>query len=307
MSDPQPDPAGAHEELRPLLTSIAYRMLGSVSDAEDIVQEAFLRFHRAARDEEIANPRAYLSTVTTRLAIDHLRLARVQRERYIGPWLPEPVVEDEAADPGAAAEIADSVSMALLVALERLSPVERAVFLLHDVFDLPFEEVASVVERTEANCRQLASRARRHIDDERPRFEVSAARRDELTERFLNAAATGDREGLEQMLAADVVAYTDGGGHVTAARKPVYGAEKVATFAINIARPGRAGDVASLVAAWVNDGPGRLLLDAEGRVVGVLSLDILDDKVQAVHLVVNPEKLTHIPPHPPGPPWQDPA
>ena len=202
-----------YEELRPLLFSIAYRMVGSVSEAEDIVQEAFLRFHRAGEKTSIDSPRAYLSQITTRLSINHLKSARVRRESYVGPWLPEPITTVAGPDqPETYAETADSLSMAFLVLLESPTPVERAVFLLREVFDYDYGEIAAVVDKSEENCRQIAARARRLVDDKRPRFEASHLRREELAKRFFAAAREGDSESLLQMLAADAVAYGDSGG-----------------------------------------------------------------------------------------------
>src|SRR3954453_23938222 len=210
MATRVPESPETYESLRPLLFSIAYRMVGSVSEAEDIVQEAYLRHHRAVNEADTGGqaPEAWLTSVTTRLAIDHLRSARVRRETYVGPWLPEPLVEDSAPDRAAGAE---SGSMAFLVLLERLTPVERAVFLLRDVFDYSFAEIARIVERSEANSRQILGRARKAIDAERPRFEPSVPRRDELAARFLAAASDGDMDGLVELLAEDVTFYGDGG------------------------------------------------------------------------------------------------
>ena len=225
-------------ELRPLLFSIAYRMLGSASDAEDIVQEAFLRFHReTGAGTEVESPKSYLSAVTTRLCIDHLRSARVRRESYVGTWLPEPLLTEETSDAERHAETADSLSMGFLVLLESLTPVERAVFLLREVFEYDYDEIASVVGKNEENCRQIAVRARRQVQAGRPRFEASKAERDELGRRFFAAAAEGDVEGLVSMLAADVVAYADGGGKAFAFPRPVHGREKVARLL-----PGRCGE-----------------------------------------------------------------
>jgi RNA polymerase sigma-70 factor (ECF subfamily) len=284
--------AAEYAQLRPLLFSIAYRMTGTAGDAEDIVQEAFLRYH--GRDEEtvVETPRAWLTTVTTRLAIDHLRSARVRREAYVGPWLPEPIATDVADDPGAQAELTDSLSLAFLAVLERLSPVERAVFLLREVFDYGFEEIARIVEKSEANCRQLLVRARRHVDAERPRFPVSPERREELTDRFLAACTSGDVEGLTAMLAADAAAYTDGGGKARAASKAVVGARAVARFMALIAS--RAEEGVEVRAAEINGQPGRLLVDAAGAVIGALVLDVDGDRVRRVDLVVNPEKLGRV-------------
>jgi RNA polymerase sigma-70 factor (ECF subfamily) len=283
-----------HPELRPLLFSIAYRMIGSVSEAEDIVQEAFLRYHRA-QPADVESPKAYLSAVTTRLAIDHLRSARARREEYIGPWLPEPLLTDEGAtDPSAQAELADSLSLAFLVLLERLSPVERAAFLLREVFAYPYDEIAEVIGKSEDNARQLVSRARRHVDAERPRFDVSREAHEELTDRFLEATQSGDTEGLIALLAADVDTYTDGGGKVQAARRPIHGRERVARFMVTIARPERGAAGITLHRVDVNGQPGRMMVDAEGRPVGILTLDVADGLVQTVRIVINPDKLTHL-------------
>jgi RNA polymerase sigma-70 factor (ECF subfamily) len=283
-----------HPELRPLLFSIAYRMIGSVSEAEDIVQEAYLRYHRA-QPADVENPKAYLSAVTTRLAIDHLRSARARREEYIGPWLPEPLLTDEGAgDPSAQAELADSLSLAFLVLLERLSPVERAAFLLREVFAYPYDEIAEVIGKSEGNARQLVSRARRHVDAERPRFDVDRQAHEELTDRFLEATQSGDIEGLIALLAADVYTYTDGGGKVQAARRPIHGQDQVARFMVAIARPERGAAGITMHRVDVNGQPGRLMVDAEGRPVGVLTLDVADGLVQTVRIVINPDKLTHL-------------
>ena len=237
-----PESPETYESLRPLLFSIAYRMVGSVSEAEDIVQEAYLRHHRAVResDTEVQAPKAWLSAVTTRLAIDHLRSARVRRETYVGPWLPEPLMTDPAPDPSEQVELADSLSIAFLAVLESLSPVERAVYLLREVFGYGYDEIAGIVDRTEDNCRQLATRARRHVEAHRPRFAVPRERQEELTERFIEAVQTGDDDALVAMLAEDAVAYTDGGGKVRAAPRPIAGRDKVARFLTVTARRGAA-------------------------------------------------------------------
>jgi RNA polymerase sigma-70 factor (ECF subfamily) len=288
------DTDDVHPELRPLLFSIAYRMIGSVSEAEDIVQEAFLRYHRA-RPGDVENPKAYMSAVTTRLAIDHLRSARARREEYVGPWLPEPLLTDESApDPAEQAELADSLSLAFLVLLERLSPVERAAFLLREVFSYPYDEIAGVIGKSEANARQLVTRARRHVDAERPRFDVSREAHEELTDRFVAATQEGDVEGLIALLAADAFTYTDGGGKAQAPRKTLHGRERVARFMVAITRPGGGAEGVTLHPVDVNGRPGRLALDADGNPVGVLSLDVADGLVQAVRIVVNPDKLGHL-------------
>jgi RNA polymerase sigma-70 factor (ECF subfamily) len=283
-----------HTELRPLLFSIAYRMVGSVSEAEDLVQEAFLRYHRA-QPTDVENPKAYLSAVTPRLSIDHRRSARARREEYIGPWLPEPLVVDERApDPSDQAELADSLSLAFLVLLERLSPVERAAFLLREVFDYPYDEIADVIDRSEDNTRQLVSRARRHVEEERPRFDVSREAHEELTERFVQATQDGDVDGLVELLAADAYTYTDGGGKAQAPRRTVHGRERVARFMVGIARPDRGVAAVTLHPVLVNGLPGRLARDPEGNAVAVLTLDVADGLVTAVRIVANPDKLAHL-------------
>jgi RNA polymerase sigma-70 factor, ECF subfamily len=284
-----------YEELRPYMFAIAYRMVGSVSDAEDIVQEAFLRFHRATGEGEVVDsPKAYLSAVTTRLGIDHLRSARVRRERYVGQWLPEPLLTDEAPDVSQHAETADSLSLAFLVLLESLSPVERAVFLLREVFGYGYDEIARVVDKSEDNCRQIAVRARRQVDAKKPRFEASRQRKEELAQRFFTAAADGDVEGLLGLLSADVVAYGDGGGKAPAFPQPVFGRDQVARLLASFR--GRADQlrVAGLQPAAINGQPGAVFFDAEGHPIVVVSLDIADDQVQAIRAVSNPDKLSHI-------------
>jgi RNA polymerase sigma-70 factor (ECF subfamily) len=286
----------AYEELRPLLFSIAYRMLGSVSEAEDIVQEAFLRFHRASGEEvEIESPKAYLSAVTTRLSIDHLRSARVRRERYVGEWLPEPLLTDAAPDAAQAVETADSLSLAFLVLLESLTPVERAVFLLREVFAYGYDEIAGVVGKSEENCRQLALRARRQVEARRPRFEASRRQREELARRFFAATEEGDTEGLLDLLAADVVVYGDGGGKAPSWPRPIYGRERVARLFAGLGAQARRLDVRSR-AVEVNGQPGAAFFDSEGRLTNVISLDIADGLVQAVRSIINPEKLGHLGP-----------
>jgi RNA polymerase sigma-70 factor, ECF subfamily len=289
------DEGEAYRELRPLLFSIAYRMLGSVSEAEDVVQEAFLRLHRTVvRGTRVESPKSYLSAVTTRLAIDHLRSARVRRERYVGAWLPEPLVTDPT-DVAGHAEMADSLSLAFLVLLERLSPVERAVFLLRDVFGYGYEEVGRLVGKREDNCRQIAARARRHVQAGRPRFEASRRRRDELAGRFLAAVEQGDTDGLVGLLAEDAVMYGDGGGKAPAVAEPLHGALRVARFLLGLARQARQLGI-ELRPAGVNGQPGAVAYDGGGRVLSVLCLDIADGRVQTVHSIVNPDKLRHLGP-----------
>jgi RNA polymerase sigma-70 factor, ECF subfamily len=285
----------AFAELRPLLFSIAYRMLASVSEAEDVVQDAFLRYERALADgAEIESSKAYLATVVTRLAIDRLRSARVRRETYVGEWLPEPLLSSDD-DPAAHAEQADSLSMAFLLLLERLSPVERAVFLLHDVFGYGYDEVAAIVEKSEANCRQLALRARNHIESEKPRFDASRKQRDELAARFLAAVTEGDLDGLVEVLAADVVVYGDGGGKAPQWAAPIFGSERVASLLAGIGGQLREFGI-TVQPRGVNGQPGALFLDRDGRLINVWSLDIIDGAVQTVRSVINPDKLRHLGP-----------
>jgi RNA polymerase sigma-70 factor (ECF subfamily) len=282
-----------YEELRPLLFSIAYRMVGSASEAEDIVQEAFLRFHReSSQGADIESPKAWLSTVVTRLAINHVQSARVRRETYVGTWLPEPLVTETESEGLRHAETADSLSMAFLVLLESLGPVERAVFLLREVFEYDYDEIAEIVGKSEDNCRQIGVRARKQIEAKKPRFEASRQKRKELSQRFFDAVMAGDTEGLISLLAADVVAYGDGGGKAPAFPQPVYGKEKVARLFLRAKRI----EVSSLRHVEVNGQPGALLLDTEGRPVVVVSLDIVDGLVQTVRAVSNPDKLRHLDP-----------
>jgi RNA polymerase sigma-70 factor (ECF subfamily) len=277
--------------------SIAYRMTGSVSDAEDIVQEAFLKATRAVVGST-DNPKAYLATITTRLAIDHLRSARVRRESYVGTWLPEPLVgeADHAPGPAELAETSDSLSMAFLVLLESLSPPERAVFLLREVFGYGYPEIADVTGKTEAACRQIFARARRHIDEGRPRFETSRAEGEELTSLFLAAARGGDISRLIQKLAPDVLFYGDNGGvgGITFAA-PVTGRDRVAEILRFVL--GRTMELgASLEAAWVNGQSGLVASDADGGLIAVIALEVLDGQVQAIRAVANPDKLRHLGP-----------
>jgi RNA polymerase sigma-70 factor (ECF subfamily) len=283
-----------HSEFRPLMFSIAYRMTGSISDAEDIVQEAYLRLTRVLRDgASISSPKAWLATATTRLAISHLRSARVRRESYVGAWLPEPLMTGTEPDPAEQAEMSDSLSMAFLVLLESLSPTERAVFLLHEVFGYDYRQIAQITGKSEPNCRQILTRARQHVDEGKPRFESSRQQRDEVARRFFAAAAGGDLAGLLELLAPDVVMIGDGGGKAWATTRPVSGAEQVARFLLGLYR--RAPKMGVRVdLAWVNGQPGAITYDSAERVVNVFALDIADGKVQAVRSVVNPDKLRHL-------------
>jgi RNA polymerase sigma-70 factor (TIGR02957 family) len=285
------------EELRPAAFAIAYRMLGSVAEAEDVVQDALLRVHRAlAEGERIERPRAYVATIATRLAIDQLRSARVRRESYVGDWLPEPLVADVDADPARQAEMADSLSLAFLVLLESLSPEQRAVLLLHDVFDYGYDEIAAIIGSSEANARQLAVRARRHVEQRRPRFESSQAQRDELAQRFFEAAREGDLGALESLLADDVVLQGDGGGKAPALAHTLRGRSRVARTLTAWMRLGARIPGATLEPTVVNGQPGAITYDAEGRVINVLALDIAGGYVQGVRSIVNPDKLRHLGP-----------
>jgi RNA polymerase sigma-70 factor (ECF subfamily) len=290
--------AETFEELRPLLFSIAYRMLGSVAEAEDVVQDSFLRYHHALNEQgaSIESPKAYLSAVATRLSIDHLRSARARKETYIGEWLPEPLLTDQSSpDAAKHAEDADSLSMAFLLLLERLSPVERAVFLLHDVFDYGYGEVADIVGKSEDNTRQLAVRARRHVDENRPRFEASRRERERLADRFFEAVGEGDMDGLVELLAADVVVYGDGGGTSPSWRKPIFGRDRVLKLLLGMG--GHAGQLGvTMRRVEVNGQPGAMFLDPEGRLMWVMTLDVADGVVQTVRSIINPEKLRHLGP-----------
>jgi RNA polymerase sigma-70 factor (ECF subfamily) len=283
------------DDLRPRTFAIAYRMLGSVSEAEDIVQEALLRVHTALeRGEEISSPRAYAATVTTRLAIDELRSARARRETYVGEWLPEPVTERPEDDPARQAELADSLSLAFLVVLESLTPEQRASFLLHDVFDYDYGKVAEIIGTSEGNARQLASRARRHVQDGSPRFDPSPEEREQLADSFFAAAENGDLEALEALLAQDVELHGDGGGKVPAIKHPAFGRTKVARMLGKwFALLGRIEGL-ELRRAVVNGQPGAEFVDEQGRLIGVFSLDIVDGKVQTMRSIVNPEKIGHL-------------
>jgi RNA polymerase sigma-70 factor, ECF subfamily len=289
--------ADVYQRLRPLMFSIAYRMLGSVTEAEDIVQEAFLRFHRAETGGGgIDSPRAFLSAVTTRLCIDQLRSARARREAYLGEWLPEPLLTDPAAvDPAGAAVQADTLSMAFLLVLERLSPVERAVFLLHDVFGYGYGEVAAMVGKGEGNCRQLALRARRHVSEHRPRFEASRRQRDELADRFLRAVGDGDMDGLVSMLAADAVVYGDSGGTSPSWPRPIVGRDRVGRLMTSLAGQIRELGI-TIRRTEINGQSGALFLDPAGLLVNVFVLDIADGQVRTVRSVINPDKLRHLGP-----------
>jgi RNA polymerase sigma-70 factor (TIGR02957 family) len=284
--------------LRPSAFAIAYRMLGSVSEAEDAVQEGFLRLHRAREQgERIESPRAYLSTVVSRLALDGLRSARRRRETYVGEWLPEPLVSSADDDPARKAEVADSLSLAFLVLLETLSPEQRAAFLLREVFDEPYDRIADIVGTSEQNARQLAARARRHVAERRPRFEASREEQEELAARFFAAVEDGDLGGLEALLADDVVLHGDGGGKAPALARALHGRARVArtlTAGFNRLRTHLGGF--TVRREEVNGQPGALLFDRDGELMGVMILDVAHGQIQAVSSVVNPDKLRHLGP-----------
>jgi RNA polymerase sigma-70 factor, ECF subfamily len=281
------------EQLRPLLFAIAYRILGSVTEAEDAVQETWLRYQTSPTTP--ASARAFLSAVVTRISIDVLRSARVRREEYVGPWFPEPLLTDPYSDPERSAELADSVSMAALLLLERLSPLERAVFVLREVFGFGFGEVAAAVGRSEAACRQLAARARRHMDEGRPRFEADRRERDELADRFFDALREGDVDGLQELLAADVQIVGDSGGKAPAFARSIIGAEKVVRVLVAVF-PWLARIDVTLEPREVNGQPGAIFRDRNGKVLTTLALDVLDGQIQTIRSVSNPDKLAHLGP-----------
>jgi RNA polymerase sigma-70 factor (TIGR02957 family) len=291
------------EDHRGLLAGVAYRILGSVADAEDIVQEAWLRWSRVDQDT-VEEPRAYLVRVASRLAIDRLRQAKTRRESYVGPWLPEPI--STAPDAAEQAELADSVELALLVVLETLTPLERAVFVLREAFDLPFSEIAEIIGREEPATRQLAKRARDHVRDKRPRFDVDRDERRRITQRFMDASTRGDLDGLIELFADEVTMVSDGGGKARAALRAITGVENVTRWFMGINTPaniarfmasiGMAGVTDySLAMATINNGPAMILM-AEGRVITVVSLVIADGKISEVYVLANPDKIGHLQP-----------
>ena len=276
--------------------SIAYRMTGSVTEAEDLVQEAFFRLERARQSGVVVeSPKAYLAAATTRLAIDHMRSARVRRESYVGTWLPEPIVADLHESPEQMADLSDSLSMAFLVLLESLSPVERAVFLLREVFDYSYEDIAQIVDKNEANCRQIFGRARHHLDAHQARYEVSSEHNQALLRSFLAAARDGDLNQLVDLLAADAVFYGDGGGKASAIRQPLYGRDQVAAFIVALFKQAARLGV-TVEPVLVNGEPGIVTHDPQGKIISVLSLEVLDGVIQTVRGIVNPDKLQHLGP-----------
>ncbi len=291
-----------HDDLfqqhRALLFSIAYRMLGSVADAEDMLQESFIRWQQTPQTD-VRNPRAFLVTIISRLCLNHLQSARVQREEYVGPWLPEPLLTVPAGDPSEPARVGESLSMAFLLLLERLSPVERAVFLLREVFEYEYSEIAQVVHQSEANCRQILRRARQHVTQDRPRFSPSMEEREEMLQQFLDAASRGDLQGLLALLSSDVVLYADGGGKATAVPNPIHGPLNVARFVMRAPRKlVPQNRVRSLV--QINGLP-CVVNYFEGRPHSVVTLDIVEGRVRGIYIVSNPEKLTRLPALPPAP------
>ncbi|MEN3357079.1 MAG: hypothetical protein V7637_1061 [Mycobacteriales bacterium] len=279
-------------ELRPRAFAIAYRMLGSVSEAEDVVQEAFLRMHQTLRkDEPIASPRAYIATLVTRLAIDQLRSARLRRERYVGEWLPEPLATGPS--PAEHAETADSLSLAFLVLLESLSPQQRAAFLLREVFEYPYVEVAEIIGTNVDSTRHLVARARSHLQERRPRYHASRRQREDLAQRFFGAAERGDLRALETLLAQDVALHGDGGGKVPALARPVNGRERVARIlSAGMSALPRLG--IRMQVTEVNGQPGAMAFDSADRLIGVIGLGIAGGQVQTIHSITNPDKLRHL-------------
>jgi RNA polymerase sigma-70 factor, ECF subfamily len=281
------------EELRPLLFAIAYRILGSVSEAEDAVQETWVRY--AASPAQPASAKAYLSAVVTRISIDVLRSARLRREKYVGPWFPEPLLADPYEDPARSAELADSVSTAALLLLERLSPLERAVFVLREVFGFSFPEVASAVGRSEMACRQLAVRARRHMNAGRPRFRADRKEHETLAGRFFAAIRNGDVDALQVLLAADVALVGDSGGKAPQWGKGIFGVENVARVLITLITP--LDKIGVLVEPHeVNGQPGAIFRDRDGKVVNTWTIDIAEGQIRTIRAVLNPDKLAHVGP-----------
>lgn len=284
------NPLDAFNHHRRLLFGIAYRMLGSVTDAEDMVQETFLRWQQTPQTR-VQSPKSYLATTITRLCIDYLRSARVRREQYVGPWLPEPLLTQQTDDPAEQVELADSLSMAFLVMLERLSPIERAVFLLREVFEYDYPEIAQIVGKSAENCRQILRRSRQHLATERPRFPVSPQHQEQITAQFLDASTQGSLQGLLTLLAPDVTFYSDGGGRVAAALKPLHGSMKVARFLLAIQRKWLPAASADLIE--INGQPG-IMLRAESDIHSVMTFEIVDGYIQTIYSIRNPEKLKQL-------------
>lgn len=295
--DGMPLAVAEFESHRHYLIGVAYRMLGSIDEGEDIVQDAYLRWHNAAQTTEIANLRPYLTRIVVRLCLDRLKSAQVRRETYVGPWLPEPVIAPSPlTSPAGSAELAEDLSFALLLTLERLSPLERAAFLLHDVFDMDFCEVAEALDRSEDACRQLASRARAHVRENRPRFAPSTEEHGSLVEVFMRASQSGDAKMLANLLAEDAVVLSDGGGRVPAAQRPVVGRDKVAIMFVKISQKFELYPQLRIVSASINGLPGVIFYDADVP-AQTLSLETNEaGQISRIYVVRNPEKLRHIPP-----------
>lgn len=289
MSD---DATAGFEPHRRHLVGLAYRMLGSRSEAEDIVQDAYLRWHRADR-AAVAEPRGFLTTVVTRLCLDHLKSARVRRESYVGPWLPEPVLDAEALSPERSMAVAEDLTIALLMTLERLSPLERAAFLLHDVFDVDFAEVAATLERSPAACRQLASRARAQVQRDRARYDATPEEAERLVRAFKTATEQGDVAALVEVLAEDMVLYNDGGGHRAAALNPIHGRDRFLRFVIGVRKKAPAVDLQRYELAQVNGRPGLLVHEADGGRF-TIGFDCADGRITAIYTMLNPDKLRHL-------------
>jgi RNA polymerase sigma-70 factor (ECF subfamily) len=289
------DPArlATFDQHRGSLFSVAYRMLGSVADAEDVLQEAFIRWQRAS-EEEIRSPKAFLVTIVSRLCINHLESARVRREEYVGQWLPEPMVTDPASDPSGVFGTDETLSMAFLVLLERLTPVERAVFLLREIFDYEYAEIATILNRSEVNCRQIFRRARQHVRASRPRFRKSPGEHDQLLQRFLQAATNGDMDALVELLSSDVVLQTDGGGKAPALPNVIHGASSVARAIVGGVKRAQAQGAGLRQIVQVNGEPG-IVTYRNGRPFSVLVLHVSDGHVGAIYIVTNPAKLSHLP------------
>jgi RNA polymerase sigma-70 factor (ECF subfamily) len=285
------DRAENFDRYRPLLFSIAYRMVGSVVEAEDVIQEAYLRWQNAS-EAEVRSSKAYLSAVVTRLCIDHLRSARVKREEYVGPWLPEPLLAEPTPDVADTVALDESLSMAFLVLLESLTPTERAVFLLREVFDYGYPEISRLLGKSETNCRQIARRARESVAARRPRFEHSPEQQERLMQQFVRACSTGDMPALLELLADDVTLWSDGGGKARAALNPIHGSDKVARFFLGVLR--KAPPTLAVQPATINGQPG-IISYADGNPLNVLTLDVADGRIKAVRIVANPEKLRSVP------------
>lgn len=279
----------AFEEHRPMLGRLAYRMLGSLPDADDVVQDAYLRWSQEDRDD-VKSPRAYLTAIVTRLCIDRRQSIEERKKTYIGPWLPDPVVET---DPSGRIDAADSISMALLLVLESLSPVERAAYLLRRIFDYDYGEIGAILGKTEANCRQIVSRAEEHVRRRRPRFEARPEEAERITSAFLSACSSGDMRGLLDVLAADAVLYSDGGGKALAALAPIRGSDRIARFFLGILKKAPAGLEVRTVR--INGQPG-LMATIGGQVAQVMTFDVADGRIAACFVVRNPDKLARVEP-----------